>query len=331
MRLEEPLWLLACLPAAAAAWAAWAWLEPRRAAWSFPDGSALRGAVPVWGARLARSLPYLLKAGVLLLCAGALARPQAVRRQSAGLTEGIDILLVTDTSTSMRALDFAPSDRMDAAKQTARRFVGARTADRIGLVVFGGAPLLACPLTLDYEALLDVLDGLEAGMTGAEGTAIGDGIATGVSHLKSGRAPSKVIILLTDGRSNAGVIDPVTAAKAAASYGIKIYAIGTGKKGQSTIPVDDPMRGRVLATITDDIDEDTLTLVAASTGGRYFRATSVKELAQIYAEIDGMEKAPTQRPQTVSYRDLYPWLLVPALLLLSTELFLARTVLLRIP
>lgn len=326
MRLEQPLWLLAALPAVLAAAAGWRWIERRRAAWSYPDGSALAGAVPRWGAALARALPYALRGAVLVLCAFALARPQAVSRQSAGLTEGIDILLTMDTSTSMRALDFPPGDRMNAAKETAKRFIGGRTADRIGLVIFGGAPVLACPLTLDYEALLDVIDGVQAGMTDVPGTAIGDGIAAAVNHLKAGRSPSKVLILLTDGRSNVGVIDPLTAARAAATYGIKIHAIGTGKRGVSLIPQDGGF-----AQIEDDLDEDSLTQVAEATGGRYFRATSTKELSQIYAEIDRMERAPIARPESVSFKDLYPWLLLPALALLSADLALARTVLLRLP
>ena len=331
MRWEEPYWLLAVLPAAAAAWAAWHWLESRRASWSFPDGGALAHLAHGWGPSLAREIPYALRAAALVLCAAALARPQAVRRQAAGLTEGIDILLAMDTSTSMRALDFAPLDRIGAAKETAKRFITGRTADRIGVLDFGGAPLLNCPLTLDYDAVNDTIDSLEPGMTGVEGTAIGDGITAAVNHLRPGRAKSKVIILLTDGRSNTGLIDPLTAAKAAAAYGIKIYTIGTGKRGQSLIPIDQPGGGRALVPIDDDLDDEILTQIAEATGGKYFRAQSLRELSLIYSEIDRMEKAPVERPQTVSYTDLYPWFLVPALLLLSSEVWLTRTWLLRVP
>lgn len=331
MTWKHPWWLLLVPLVLAAAEGAYWWLERRRAAWPLPDGASLKDLAPRVSSFLARSMPYGLRAAALVLCAVALARPLVVRRQAAGLTEGIDIVLSLDTSTSMRALDFEPMDRMAAAKETAKRFVAGRVTDRIGLVNFGGAAVLSCPLTLDYDALQDTIEALDSGMTGVEGTAIGDGIAAGVNHLKGGRAPSKVLILLTDGRSNAGMIDPLTAAKAAGSYGVKIYAIGTGKRGESVVPVDDPRHGRMMVRIQDDIDEVTLTQVAEATGGKYFRATSFRELAQIYAEIDRMERAPIERPQTVSYKDLYAWLLVPALMLLTFELALARTLLLRIP
>ncbi len=329
MRFEHPAWLLAALGALAAGWASLRFLEPRRAAMGFPGAAELAHAAG--SGRWARALGVLLKTGALVLCAVALARPQSSLRRLATLTQGIDILLAMDTSTSMRALDFDPVDRMGAAKETAKRFIEGRTADRIGLVVFGGAPLLGCPLTLDYEALFQTLADIEAGMTGVEGTAIGDGIVAAADHLRSSRSSGKVIILLTDGRNNTGTIDPLTAAKTASALGIKIYTIGTGKRGASVIPIDDPNRGRVLVPIQDDIDEDALAQVAAAAGGRYFRATSLRELAQIYAEIDRLEKSQVQRPPAAQYRDLYPWLLVPALLLLAAEMALSRTLLLRIP
>lgn len=331
MTWREPWWLLLVPVVLAAAPAAYRLLESRRVSWPLPDGASLGKLLPRAGALAARGTPYALRALALALCAAALARPQAVRRQAAGLTEGIDILQVLDTSTSMRAIDFDPADRMAAAKETAKRFIDGRVADRIGLVIFGGAAVLACPLTLDYDALKETIDGVEPGMTGVEGTAIGDGIAAGVTHLRGGRAPSKVLILLSDGRSNAGLIDPLTAAKAAAALGIKVYTIGTAKRGESLIPVDDPRAGRVMVTIQDDIDEPLMTQVAEATGGRYFRATSLRELSQIYAHIDTLEKAPIERPETVSYTDLHVWLLLPALLLLSTEVLLTRTWLLRLP
>jgi Ca-activated chloride channel family protein len=331
MTWRNPWWLVLVPVVLAAAQGAYWFLEKRRSAWPLPDGGSLKPLLPRFTSLVARAAPYVLRAAALALCAAALARPQAVRRHAAGLTEGIDIVQVLDTSTSMRALDFAPSDRMAAAKETAKRFVAGRVADRIGLVVFGGAAVLACPLTLDYEALQDTITDLEPGMTGVEGTAIGDGIATGVHHLRSGRAPSKVLILLTDGRSNTGLIDPLTAAKAAASYAIKVYTIGTAKRGESLVPVDDPMRGRVMISINDDLDEPLLTQVAEATGGKFFRATNLRELTSIYAEIDKLEKAAIRRPETVTTSDLFPWVLLPALFLLTAELMLSRTWLLRLP
>ncbi|MDE2293254.1 MAG: VWA domain-containing protein, partial [Elusimicrobia bacterium] len=256
--------------------------------------------------------------------------PQAVRRALAGSTQGIDIMLVLDTSESMRALDFDPLDRITAAKQAAEDFIKRRSSDRIGLVVFAGEPLLACPPTLDYDALLSFLHDVKPGMTDSPGTAIGDGLAAALSHLKDSTAKSKVVVLLTDGASNTGLVDPLTAARAAASLGVKVYTIGTGKRGQAMVPVDTPF-GRQLVPIPDDLDEDVLTKMAEATGGRYFRATNVKELSQIYKEIDALEKTSFERPETVSYADLHWYLLVPAALLLGAELVLGQTLLMRLP
>lgn len=327
MSFAHPWWLLLALPALAAGWFAYRRLEPRRASMAFPEGDALAEA---GGGAFQTALPYALKTLALLLAVAALARPQVVERRVRSVTRGIDILLVLDTSTSMRAVDFDPTDRMGAAVETAKRFVSGRADDRIGVLVFGGAPILACPLTMDYEAVGDYLGGVEAGMTRTEGTAIGDGIAAAVDHLKSSRAKSRVIVLLTDGSSNTGAIDPVTAAKAAQTYGVKIYAIGTGRRGEALAPIDTPF-GRRLQRIPDELDEDVLTRVAAIADGRYFRATNFRELVEIYSEIDRLEKTDAARPEIVTRTDLYPWLVLPAFMLLAGEMALARTVLLRIP
>ena len=323
-------WLLALLVLAAAAWMA-VEASARRAVVSFPADAALFRRAPSLRAVLARWAPPALKIAALLLVVCGLARPQNVKTKLAGLGRGIDIIMAMDASTSMGALDFAPLSRMDAAKDTARRFVEGRAQDRIGVIVFGGNPMLASPLTADYDAVYQVLDGLSSGMTRSDGTAIGDGLVSAVNHLKDSDARSKIIILLTDGRSNTGLIDPVTAAKTAASLGIKVYTIGCGKRGQSVIPVDDPVQGKVMVAIEDDLDEDLLDQIARVTDGRYFRATSVKELNTIYAEIDKMEKTAVDRPETTSYADLHQFLLVPAALLLALELVLGETWLLRLP
>jgi Ca-activated chloride channel family protein len=240
-------------------------------------------------------------------------------------------MLAMDTSTSMSALDFAPLSRIDAAKDTARRFVEGRAQDRIGVIVFGGAPQLASPLTADYDAVYQVLDGLTPGMTQTDGTAIGDGIISAVNHLKDSDAKSKIIIMLTDGRSNTGLIDPITAAKTAASLGIKVYTIGCGKRGQSVMPVDDPVQGRVMVTIDDDLDEDLLDQIARMTDARYFRATSLKELREIYATIDKLEKSQVKLPDVVSRDDRYRFPVAAAALLLLLEAVLSNTWLLRWP
>ncbi|MFH1723519.1 MAG: VWA domain-containing protein [Elusimicrobiota bacterium] len=331
MRLEQPLWLLLLLPALAALGVALREVLGSRASMTFPDASGLRTLTSRASGLWVRWTPTLLKWAVLILAALALARPQTVTRQAVGLAEGIDILLVLDTSTSMQAIDFDPLDRMAAAKNAAREFVRGRASDRIGIVVFGGDPLLTCPLTLDYDALLGFLEDVHPGMTRSNGTAIGDGIAAAVNHLKDSEGRSKVAILLTDGRSNTGLVDPTTAAKTAHTFGIKFYAIGTGKRGEALVPVDDPVFGRRLVSIPDELDEDTLLKVAAETDGKYFRATNLDELKQIYAEIDRLEKTQYERPEIVSFDDLYAYILLPAVFLLGLEMLLTRTWLLRIP
>jgi Ca-activated chloride channel family protein len=275
--------------------------------------------------------PLALKALALALTVLALARPQSVRREPAGPAEGIDIVLVLDTSESMRALDFDPFDRMTAAKQAATDFIKRRVSDRIGLVVFGGEPLMACPPTLDYEALLGFLEDVKPGMTQSRGTAIGDGLAAAAAHLKDSPAKSRIAVVLTDGANNAGLVDPLTAGKAAKALGIKVYTIGTAKRGRAMVPVDHPVLGRQMVAIDDDLDEDLLTRVAEETGGRYYRATSAKELSEIYGDIDQLEKSAVDRPETVSYSDHYRRLLWPAALVLAAELLLGHTLLVRLP
>jgi len=220
---------------------------------------------------------------------------------------------------------------MSAAKAAAERFVRGRVSDRIGIVVFGGEPVLSCPLTLDYSAVLGFLQGVFPGMTESNGTAIGDGIASAVSHLQESGAKSRVLILLTDGRSNAGLADPITAARAAKAFDIKIHVIGAGRRGETVLPIEDPVHGTQLTRIADDLDEGTLLKVAAETGGRYFRVENIKELDAVFREIDRLEKTPLERPEIVSYHDLHAPLLVLAVLLLGTQAALARTLLLRVP
>jgi len=329
MRFEEPLWFIALLPVLAASVLAFGGWHGRRATLRFPGAGKLNGA-PAWKAFIVRGASPLLTTLVLGLMIIALARPQKVKRESAGPTEGIDILLAIDTSTSMKAIDFDPMDRMTAARKAALEFVGKRISDRIGALVFGGDPLLMCPLTLDYDALNSFLDRIFAGMTRSEGTAIGDGLAAAVDHLKDSASDSKVIILLTDGRSNTGLIDPLTAAKTARAFGIKVYTIGTAKRGQAYVP-QDTVFGRRLIPIPDELDEDTLLKIAAETDGKYFRATNADELAEIYGEIDRLEKTEYERPEIVSYSDILFPFLFPAVLLLFGEFLLSRSLLLRLP
>ncbi len=328
MRLLHPWLLLLVLPALAAGAAAL--LLSAGAKLSLPSGERLRARAPSLRARAARSAPPVLLALALCLLAAALARPQKVIKFAGGAGEGIDIMLSIDSSLSMKAVDFKPT-RVDAAKATARRFVLGRAQDRIGLTTFGGAPLLLCPLTLDYDALLGRLDELDAGMTRADGTALGDGLASAVARLKDSNAKSKVIILLSDGRANTGVVDPLTAAKAAASYGIKVYAIGVASKGESSMTIDDPRYGRVTVPVTDDLDEELLAEIARLTDGKAYRAQDGGELKNIFAAIDRMEKSKVALPKIAAVGDLNQWPLAAALLLLLLESALSAGPLLRWP
>ena len=329
MSFEQPWWLFAILPALGVAAYHWRVIEKSRASLIYPATASIQSysCAQFW----VRRFPLLLKSAALCLIIGAMARPQNVSRESAGLTEGIDILLVLDTSMSMLAEDFDPVNRMTAAVESARNFIRGRVHDRIGILVFGSAPLLTTPLTLDHSALQDFLDEVQPGMVDQKGTAIGDGIASAVNHLKETVSKSKVMILLTDGSSNTGLLDPVTAAKLAKTFGIKIYAIGTAKHGMAYATVQDPVFGARRFQIRDDLDEDTLLKISAETDGKYFRATNSAQLKDIYAEIDKLEKYEFDKPEFVSRHDLYPWLLYPALLVLLLEILLSRTILLRIP
>jgi Ca-activated chloride channel family protein len=267
---------------------------------------------------------------VLVLLAFALARPQKVEKGEPPPTEGIDIMLCLDTSYSMSAVDFTPHNRLEAAKSAAADFIRRRANDRIGMVVFGGVAVLSCPLTLDYGSLLEFLQSAQINMTRADGTAIGDALMTSVNHLKHGKAKSKVLILLTDGRSNVGTItDPVAAAKTAAAYDIKVYTVGTATKGQAKIPTGNPMQPYM--TIGDDLDEATLLEVAAVTGGEFYRADNFFELQKIYARIDALEKTKFEVKSSVNRTDLYRLFLLPALALAALAFLLERTWLRSIP
>ncbi len=324
MHLANPIALLLWIPLAALIAVREIYSRRHRVVLPFPDLSTLQSLSANWRTRAARWPLYFVYAG-LFLGILALARPQKLLRGEEAKAKGIDMLLTMDTSGSMRALDFDPLDRMAAAKKAAKSFIERRKYDRIGLVVFAGVSILQCPLTLDYGALLEALDQVEVGITSTENTAIGTAIATACNHFKRSTAKSKVIILVTDGRSNAGEIDPTTATKAAESLGIRIYAIGVGIRGQTVIPVDTPW-GKQLQPFQDDLDEPGLEMIARATGGRYYRATSSKEFDAIYQEIDSLEKTEIKGPAIREYRDQYlPWLLF-AMVLLFTGYGLQMTI-----
>jgi len=256
-------------------------------------------------------LPWL----ALALAIVAFARPQQGVRQSETETRGVDIVLAIDVSPSMAAEDFRPSNRLMVAKQTAESFIRGRPHDRIGLVGFAATAFTQCPLTLDHDALLELLGGLDFGLA-EDGTAIGMGLATAVAGLRESRTPSKVVVLLTDGQNNRGAIDPATAADLARAYGVKVYTVLAGKGGVVPVPVDDPVTGRRIQMVQMDVDDASLREIAAHTGGRFFRATDPRALAEIYSEIDRLERAPIRSIAYHEYHDLGPLVLGAAACLL---------------
>ncbi|MDZ7307575.1 MAG: VWA domain-containing protein, partial [candidate division KSB1 bacterium] len=215
----------------------------------------------------------------------ALARPQSGQTEEEVTTEGIDIMLALDISSSMLAEDFRPKNRIEAAKLVAEQFITGRRSDRIGMVVFAARSFTQCPLTLDYGILINFLKKVDVGMVD-DGTAIGLGMATAIDRLRNSKAKSKVVILLTDGVNNAGEIDPLTAARVAQAFNIRFYTIGVGTRGQALYPVQDPIFGKRYVPMPVEIDEATLTKIAELTKGRYFRATDRQSLEKIFAEID---------------------------------------------
>lgn len=278
---------------------------------------------------LYRFLP-LLRLLVFALFIIGLARPQKVSSEKEYQTKGVDIIVALDISGSMLAEDFKPENRLVVAKQEAAKFVYGRENDRIGLVVFARKAFTQCPLTLDYDILINLLGEIEIGMI-ADGTAIGMGIATSVNRLRDSTAKSKVVILITDGENNAGNIDPITAAELAKTFGIKVYTIGVGKGGLVPFPVNDPLFGKRYVQAEVEIDEMTLKRIADITGGLFFRAREPKALTEIYDKINELEKTEVRVKEYKSYDELFPWLLWPAIFLLLIELVLSRTVLMKVP
>jgi len=327
MKFANPWALLLLLPILAAALHA----GSRRGSKFISAGSPLPlPSVPTFKTRLFSFFPFFARAAALVFLTIALARPQKAERGQIPPAEGVDIMLALDTSYSMAAIDFNPFNRLDAAKNAASDFIKRRAHDRIGAVVFGGAAMLSCPLTLDYASALEFIDLSYLNMTKADGTAIGDAIATAVNHLKNSKAKSKVIILLTDGRSNTGLIsDPVTAAKTAAAYDIKIYTIGTAAKGASRLPTGNPFQPYI--AIEEDLDEGTLLEIAKTTGGEFYRATNYPELQKIYEKIDSLEKTKFEVKAYATYSDRHQSLLAAALALLALTFVLEKTYLRMIP
>ncbi len=325
----ELLWLLAFLPLLGL----WRGRRGRGVALRY---STVSHAKQLASARKTRSGRWLagLRLLVLALLVVGLARPQFGRETSEVEASGIDILLAVDASGSMEALDFEiagePVSRMEVVKSVVDRFIEDRPNDRIGLVAFAGRPYVVSPLTLDHDWLRQRLDQVQIGMV-EDGTAIGSAIAAGVNRLRDQDAESKIVILLTDGMNNAGKVQPELAAEAAEALGIKVYTIGAGTRGEAPIPVQDALGRRRLAMAHVDIDEETLEAVAAQTGAQYYRATDTDSLARIYDEINQLETTKRTMKRFAHYQEWMALALIPALLLLTLELFLAQTRFRRLP
>ncbi|MBF0301931.1 MAG: VWA domain-containing protein [Desulfamplus sp.] len=276
----------------------------------------------------------ILKYAALALMIVALARPQWGTKQVDVTTEGINIILALDLSESMAALDFSSKgkiiNRLDAVKSVVNDFIMKRDGDRIGMVVFGSQAFTQLPLTRDYNTISFVLERLKIGAAGPS-TAIGDAIGISLKRLQDIKSKSNIIILLTDGSSNSGELDPETAASIAAEQGVKIYTIGVGKEGKAPFLVNDPVFGQRYVYQRVDIDHETLKRIAEMTKGTFFTAEDVATLEKIYKMIDNLEKTKVDVKSWAEYNELYLWFLTPALILLVIYMLLSNTRFIRVP
>jgi len=339
-RFYSPLWFVLAPLAIASVW--WMHRPRHRAAAIFSSLADLKHLPVTLAQRARRLLPFIYATGLILLVA-ALARPQSGKSESRINTEGIAIELVIDISGSMEALDFEvkgkAENRLTAVKHVIRQFVfgskesglKGRRDDLVGLVAFGGFADGKCPLTLDHGALMDIVDGLEIPRAIRDkrgtvinantlnedlATAIGDGVSLGLDRLRSIQAKSRVLILLTDGDNNAGAIDPREAAKIAKTMGIKVYAIGIGRSGTVPFPAEDAFGNRFLQPREFKFDAELMREIADTTGAHYFHAQDTHGLTGIYAEIDRMEKSKVEETKYTEYTELFPWFVVPGLVLI---------------
>ena len=275
-----------------------------------------------------RHVPFVLRIAALVLIVIAMARPRSSQDMERVDTEGIDIILAMDVSTSMLARDLTP-DRINASKDIAIEFISQRPSDRMGIVVFAGESFTQCPLTTDRATLINLMKEVQTDLI-EDGTAIGNGLATAVARMKDSDAKSRVVILLTDGVNNRGEISPQMAAEIAKTYGVRVYTIGVGKEGMAPYPVMTPW-GVEIQNVKVEIDEALLSEIAESTGGRYFRATDNTKLAEIYSEINKMEKARTTVDSFPVYKELFGTYALLALLALLLELLLNWFIIRRLP
>jgi Ca-activated chloride channel family protein len=316
LQFVSPWWLLLLL--LLPAW----WLVARRRR----PAAIVYSRVPVLarGPKAGRSLTFLLallRNLALASCIIALARPRAGAHAETSTQEGINIVIAFDISSSMLAQDFQPQNRLEVAKEKIKQFIAARSSDRIGVVAFSGEALTQVPLTTDYPVVQAALNNLQPGQL-EDGTAIGTAIATAANRLKDAPGKSKVLVLLTDGVNNRGSIDPRTAARAAAQFGIRIYGIGVGTEGMAPVPVGRGLFGLRYEMQKVEIDDALLTDVANATGGKYFRARDPVALQRITEQINALERTPVRSRTYVRYAELYRWPIGLMLGALAAELIL---------
>jgi len=331
MRFAQPwfLLLLLLLPLLA-------WLKGRRGgqpAFLYSSVSLVRGISGVTRSHAGRFLLNLRWLAMALLIVG-LARPQQGQGERTIKASGVDIVVALDLSGSMRAEDFVLDNkrvnRLAVAKDVLQRFIRKRVNDRIGLVAFAGRPYIVAPPTLDHDFLLQNLGRLEVGII-EDSTAIGSALTTAMNRLRDLKAKSRIVILMTDGQNNAGKVPPLTAAEVAQTLGIKVYTIGVGTRGQAPHPQFDAFGYKRYVMAEVDIDEDVLKQIAQRTGGAYFRADSTSTLADIYEQIDRLEKTEVEAKKFQRFRELFPLAVFPGFLLLMLEIILSHTVWRKLP
>jgi Ca-activated chloride channel homolog len=299
----------------------WGWRRRRRPAAIVFSRVSVLAAGPRAGRAIARSL-VVARNLVLIGLIVALARPRSAGRAEQSTTEGINIVIAFDISSSMLAEDFQPQNRLEVAREKVKQFIAMRGSDRIGVVAFSGEALTQVPLTTDYPVVMAAVDNLQPGQL-EDGTAIGTAIATAANRLRDAPGNSRVVVLLTDGVNNRGSIDPRTAAQAASAFGVKVYTIGVGTEGMAPVPVGRGVFGLRYENRPVEIDDALLTDIARRTGGRYFRARDAAALQRITEEIDRLERTPVRTRVYTRYSELYRWPLGIALVALAVELMLA--------
>jgi Ca-activated chloride channel family protein len=317
---------------------AWVYWQRQKKVPTLQFGSVelLKGVTPTLRTRL-MLLPQFLKALGIIMAIWALARPQTMNTKVRKNVEGIDIVICLDVSDSMLIEDMKPLNRLEAAKDTIKKFVNARSSDRIGLVVFAGESFTLVPPTLDYQLVLQRADEISTASSAKikDGTALGVAMANAAGRLKDSQAKSRVMIFMTDGENNSGTIDPETGLDIAKGYGIKVYSIGIGKDGPTRIPVYTRdifgQRVKTYQPFESTVNEDLLARMAKDTGGKYFRASNGDSLKEVFREIDNLEKTKIDVNKFTNYTEEFPPYLVMAILLYCAGLVLGRSWLRRVP